>query len=230
MIKECKVCGEMFECGSAHKANTCHSCIKSGYKYCATCGRVLSTSAFGRLGVDTDKLKPKCKECYNNYDKGRYHTDAIVRDAKISTSVRYCKERRSIDDEYAKRCNYNSREWKYRRYHTDEDYRISTLSRQREGRNGTLTSKQWRDACEAFNNTCAYCGAETNLTMEHVVPVASGGATSVDNIIPACQSCNSSKGKKDMIEWYTAQPFYNKARLETILKYLRKVGDAKCPV
>ena len=66
--------------------------------------------------------------------------------------------------------------------------------------------------------------------MEHVVPVASGGATSVDNIIPACQSCNSSKGKKDMIEWYTAQPFYDKARLETILKYLRKVGDAKCPV
>lgn len=70
-------------------------------------------------------------------------------------------------------------------------------------------------------------GAKADLTMDHVAPVSQGGETTVGNIIPACRSCNSSKGAKDMIEWYTVQPFYDKDRLEAILKYLRKVGDAK---
>ena len=59
--------------------------------------------------------------------------------------------------------------------------------------------------------------------MDHVVPVSKGGSTSADNIIPACQSCNSSKNNKDIIEWYTAQPFYNKNRLDNIIKYIKGV-------
>ncbi len=46
---------------------------------------------------------------------------------------------------------------------------------------------------------CAYCGTELssqNLHWDHVVPLYLGGANHVDNIVPACSSCNLAKGRK----------------------------------
>lgn len=59
-----------------------------------------------------------------------------------------------------------------------------------------------------------------NLTMDHVVPISKGGKTTIDNVIPACSSCNSSKQARDIIEWYTSQPFYSKNRLDNIIKFV----------
>lgn len=44
--------------------------------------------------------------------------------------------------------------------------------------------------------TCNYCGNEAT-TADHVVPVANGGTDDVSNLVAACVSCNSSKGKKE---------------------------------
>ena len=52
---------------------------------------------------------------------------------------------------------------------------------------------------------CFYCGAEIskeNLTADHVFPRIKGGTNDMDNIIFVCKSCNSSKGKKDLLEWF----------------------------
>ena len=48
---------------------------------------------------------------------------------------------------------------------------------------------------------CHYCGACGNTTIDHVVPISKGGAHSIENIVPACQPCNSSKGAKSLDEW-----------------------------
>lgn len=50
--------------------------------------------------------------------------------------------------------------------------------------------------------------------------MSAGGTTEVSNIIPACIHCNSSKQNKDLIGWYTAQPYYSKDRLDKILRYI----------
>ncbi len=50
-------------------------------------------------------------------------------------------------------------------------------------------------------NQCCYCGAEAPLTVDHLIPQAKGGAHSGDNSVWACRSCNSSKGKKDLLDW-----------------------------
>jgi hypothetical protein len=48
---------------------------------------------------------------------------------------------------------------------------------------------------------CNYCGAAKNLTLDHIFPQKSGGEDAAENLIFACKSCNSSKGKKDLMEW-----------------------------
>ena len=45
---------------------------------------------------------------------------------------------------------------------------------------------------------CQYCGAKGDLTFDHVVPRASGGITSWENVVAACSKCNLRKGAKSM--------------------------------
>ena len=46
------------------------------------------------------------------------------------------------------------------------------------------------------NFTCVYCGATTNLTIDHVLPVSRGGKTSFDNCVTSCFTCNNKKNNK----------------------------------
>ena len=45
---------------------------------------------------------------------------------------------------------------------------------------------------------CQYCGAHGDLTFDHVVPRASGGVTSWENVVAACSTCNLKKGSKSL--------------------------------
>lgn len=84
-----------------------------------------------------------------------------------------------------------------------------------------LTQKQWTNIVDKFNNSCAYCGVENySLTIDHFIPISSGGELTISNIIPCCRSCNSSKNKYNFFEWYPKQEFYSKQREDKILKHL----------
>jgi hypothetical protein len=48
---------------------------------------------------------------------------------------------------------------------------------------------------------CNYCGSADNLALDHIFPQKCGGKDSAENLIFACRTCNSSKGKKDLMEW-----------------------------
>ncbi len=50
-------------------------------------------------------------------------------------------------------------------------------------------------------NKCNYCGANDNLALDHIFPQKLGGKDAGDNLVYACKTCNSSKGKKDLMEW-----------------------------
>jgi len=43
---------------------------------------------------------------------------------------------------------------------------------------------------------CQYCGSKGDLTFDHVVPRASGGVTSWENVVAACSRCNLKKGSQ----------------------------------
>ena len=45
---------------------------------------------------------------------------------------------------------------------------------------------------------CQYCGSKGDLTFDHVLPRASGGVTSWENVVAACSRCNLKKGSKSL--------------------------------
>src|SRR5579871_6043524 len=44
--------------------------------------------------------------------------------------------------------------------------------------------------------TCQYCGARSNLTVDHVVPRSKGGSSNWENIVASCAPCNRRKGDR----------------------------------
>lgn len=48
---------------------------------------------------------------------------------------------------------------------------------------------------------CNYCGSSENLALDHIFPQRFGGKDNAENLIFSCKTCNSSKGKKDLMEW-----------------------------
>ena len=85
-----------------------------------------------------------------------------------------------------------------------------------------LSIEQWEEVKAYFENKCAYCGEEKELTQDHFIPVSKNGGYTASNILPACKSCNSSKRDKEFIIWYRNQSFYNKLNEEKILNYIEK--------
>lgn len=64
----------------------------------------------------------------------------------------------------------------------------------------TLTVKEWLDILKEYKFKCAYCGKEFTLfnreTHDHVIPLSKGGNNTKENVVPACQSCNTRKHNK----------------------------------
>ena len=46
------------------------------------------------------------------------------------------------------------------------------------------------------DNCCQYCGSGLRLTLDHVIPRSRGGASSWDNVVTACVTCNLKKGDR----------------------------------
>lgn len=62
------------------------------------------------------------------------------------------------------------------------------------------------------HNVCQYCSKPLTIpqiTMDHVYPVSKGGPTSWDNIVAACNDCNSRKGNQLPVgQWQPKQKPY----------------------
>jgi len=68
-----------------------------------------------------------------------------------------------------------------------------------------LTSTEWLAILAEAGGHCAYCDKEAKLTLDHVIPLSKGGKHSKDNVVPACEHCNKSKGNKTLEAWNTSQ-------------------------
>jgi 5-methylcytosine-specific restriction endonuclease McrA len=53
-----------------------------------------------------------------------------------------------------------------------------------------------REVFRRDNHTCQYCGSTRKLTLDHVIPRSRGGTHTWDNVVAACEPCNSRKGDR----------------------------------
>lgn len=59
-----------------------------------------------------------------------------------------------------------------------------------------LTKSDRQLVYNKMDGRCAYCGCEIDMRdmqVDHVIPLRKGGEDSLDNMLPACRSCNHYK-------------------------------------
>jgi 5-methylcytosine-specific restriction endonuclease McrA len=61
---------------------------------------------------------------------------------------------------------------------------------------GAHSEEQWQRLLWIYGQRCLRCDQVTELTRDHVIPVARGGSDDISNIQPLCRSCNSWKGTR----------------------------------
>lgn len=65
-----------------------------------------------------------------------------------------------------------------------------------------LNPKHWFTVVHSFGDVCLYCQkAHARLSVDHLHPVSLGGDHALWNVVPACRSCNSSKGDRELEAW-----------------------------
>ncbi|MET0296786.1 MAG: HNH endonuclease signature motif containing protein [Microbacterium sp.] len=64
-----------------------------------------------------------------------------------------------------------------------------------------LTEAEWFRILDAWAS-CAYCGADgAALQKDCVLPISRGGRYTLENVVPACRSCNASKCNDEVTSW-----------------------------
>lgn len=193
-------------------------------KKCSRCKNLLPRSAFYMDKRASDGLRESCKACVCALGRAYYSTDEY---RKIS---RERARRLRADPDYRERDRANLRAWRERnpeQYRAqcernnakargrrkglrkrDEAgrakhtaYENKRRARLLDGRSPGVSPEEWRGILEQHGHRCAYCGTGGKLTREHCVPISRGGVDAPENVVPACQPCNSRKKNRTADEY-----------------------------
>lgn len=57
-----------------------------------------------------------------------------------------------------------------------------------------FSKAEWETLKRHYNHQCLCCGQSgVRLNADHIIPIAKGGVSTIDNIQPLCEPCNSKK-------------------------------------
>lgn len=206
--------------------------VPDGQKICSGCERVLpaDTDHFYQTEKTSSGLTSRCKECRSGTSFGEHRPNRVRDDIPdghwhcssceqtFPLNERYFYHNKSGFEVYCKPCSIQR-----------------SNQRRRELENAAkcdLSGHQWRVIKAHWLNggivECAYCGEPTESPeRDHVQPLSDGGNTVPENIVPACESCNRSKGHQLVSEWYPNADVFDPDRWERIQAHLR--GDTRIP-
>jgi len=196
-----------------------------GTKICSKCKRELpaTTEYFSKDTYKKDGLRCRCKKCCKiDIDKYRLENKTRIFEAHLKYYSKN-KERLAKQQRIYRKGNKElyAKSAKYQHENRDKCNIVNQRYLTRKRRlPSSLTAEQWDNIKIHFHNRCAYCGKELPLAQEHFIPLSKGGEYTVNNIIPSCISCNSSKRDKDFFEWYPKFEHYSKKRENAILNFL----------
>jgi 5-methylcytosine-specific restriction endonuclease McrA len=135
-------------------------------------------------------LRAECTECQDEYRRRYYdaHRDKIL-----------SQSRKNYADNPVKFIG-RSLAWAKKNPDTAKIRKANRRALNRSA-SGNFTAREWRQLKADYCDLCAYCNQKRPLTADHVVPLIAGGSNNIDNIVPACKSCNSSKQDTPLLMW-----------------------------
>ena len=181
---------------------------------------------------DDISYKTKKKEC----DKIRYQKNYPNHKKEIQEKQRqYYYENREKRIEYQKEYYKRNKNkiiaytYEWQKIHPE----IQKLKKERRKIREECNSydqDQWYECISFFDNKCAYSGEDClpytvdhvsdSITIDHIVPLSQGGLNVIWNIVPAKFKYNSSKGNKNLEDWYSQQEFCSEDRLNKIYQWV----------
>lgn len=160
-----------------------------------TWNRVLLGPPAPPPSIPTEKA---CNRCGEVKVLDAFHVSRSCRDGRRG-ECKVCARRRTSEwsrDNAARKAAYNLA---WQAANPERWAKLQKLaSHRRRGRlAGTpehlaLTLDEWEEVLAWHDGLCVYCGDEAT-EMEHIIPVARGGAHTQANVAPACKPCNRSK-------------------------------------
>ncbi len=184
-------------------------------KRCTKCGIEKAQECFNKNRSMKDGLSFWCRVCIKAKDAAWYATPEGKAKAKTSVDAYLATPEGKAKHKAAQDAYYATPEGKAKTkaaitsyYATPEGKakkKANTIKRRARKSNAPgphHTAKQWVDKRAEYDQRCAYCFRKPKrLTLDHVVPLIRGGSNAIENCVPACATCNSSKGAKDLRVW-----------------------------
>jgi 5-methylcytosine-specific restriction endonuclease McrA len=182
-------------------------------KKCSTCKQVKSMDDFAK-GNDKNGKAYKCKACTNAYNaeyrkanldaiqehqRNAYHADVEANRAKSRGYYQRNKDVLKVrhDSYNAVPANKLRTALLHGQHHVEE---LGNLAH-------NITADEQYAYWEAngiSKDHCHYCQVHfgaldpVDVTIDHVEAISNGGPHTVENIVPACRSCNSSKRDREI--------------------------------
>lgn len=75
--------------------------------------------------------------------------------------------------------------------------------KKRLARAGTFTEEEFLQVFNLYGQCCAYCRkplTREECTIDHVIPISRGGSNTINNLVPACKSCNTRKSSSTNLD------------------------------
>lgn len=173
-------------------------------KQCKICKTIKPETMFYKNPSYSDGREHRCKECRKAYqrkwreDNRQHHREYSRQYYKDNQEERSAYYKQWCIDNAEHKAEYD-RQWKKDNPEKTKDNRRVANARRRAllaNAEGDYTPQEWRNLKRKYKNTCLKCGKkppEVKITPDHVVPLASGGKNSIDNIQPLCWGCNAQK-------------------------------------
>ena len=202
-----------FSCDSGKKTGHATQCKECSYKktiiYREKTYQKVSQIEEKLSEIDRHKLlqtQTECRTCRIMKPLTQFHRQK----GSITGYRRQCKTcRKVLEEDY--RVNHAADavirmdEWRKKNPEQFHRLAIAQVKRHRARKNGApivdFTNEQWQEILIIQNYRCVYCPDDCQeceqktheLTQDHLTALSKGGSDTVQNILPACRSCNSKK-------------------------------------